>query len=267
MSRREEITLENAPALYESYQKRKPNPRTAHVLHWTFGHAYRPTVGYADGAAQRTATHLEGGRNLILAPNHVADDDQFVLASIAYREACLQAVMGNSVVMGKRGIFTWYLRPILDSFGTIPTIRSRDVSKSTEGELSDERLGKLKERAGNLVIETGISHIDDHRNLAMYAEKTRNKIEPKRIQTVYDGIGRVATGVQRPEELLILPIGVHYGEEESRFRPHVYVGNPLEIPETVEEVVAITKLALQDCVDQAVIMSGGEPAPPMPLAA
>jgi 1-acyl-sn-glycerol-3-phosphate acyltransferase len=267
MSRRPEITLENAPELYAYYKGRKPNPRTARALHTLFGNIYRPTVASAEGVAETTATHLGAGRNVILAQNHTADDDQFVLASTAYREKYLNGLMGNSVIMAKRGIFTWYLRPTLDSFGTIATIRTRDVSKSRDGEFSEDELKALKERAGDLVIETGISHIDNHRNLAMYPEKTRNKKEPKRIQTVYDGIGRVATGVQRPEELLILPIGVYYGEEESRFRPHVYIGNPLEIPGTVKEVVDMTKVALQSCVDQAVIMSGGQPEPPMALAA
>jgi 1-acyl-sn-glycerol-3-phosphate acyltransferase len=252
---RPEITLENAPAVYDYYCKREPNPATAGFLHALFSLVYRPSVEYAQGAADKTANHLGEGKNLILAPNHVSVHDQFILAAIAGREWPLMELMGNSVILAKKPLFNRLLRPILDSFGAIPTIRSKDVAKAGGRDMPQEERSKLRHRAGNLLVETCVDKLDSGYNVAIFPENTRNTEQPEKVQKIYEGIGRIACGAERPEDLLILPIGMHFAEGENSFKPNVFIGQPFEVADSKTEVVSMTALSLQECVTSAVQMS------------
>lgn len=245
--RRPKVTLENQEAVYDYYEKRKPVPANARFLHKLFGMLYRSHVSFADGAQEKIDSHFSQGGRFLLVANHKSASDQFVLASLAEREPVLHPLRANTVIPGKAPIFrVGIIRPFIDNFVALPTFRGKDVAKSP---LSSEKAQLLRAQATKRLIEICIAHADEGMNIAIFPHGTR-----KPGNGVRSGIGQIACGVENPDNLLILPVGIDYDNTRTGLAPNVFVGTPFGLPGTPDEVTTQVEASIQDSVYMASCM-------------
>ncbi len=238
--KRPEVVLENCEAVYDYYQDREPNENVAKFLHGVFGKIYRPDVTYDFGAPTVIEDHFADDKKVLMVANHITAADQFVLASIAKREECLNPLIAQTYIPGKAPIFRVPpIRPFLDNFVALPTFRKKDVANS---DLPIEVRTDLQQTATDRLLGICIDKANQDYNIAIFPQGTRDK-----AARVRSGIGKIATSIERPNNFLILPVGISYDGSRIDLRPAVHIGTPFSLAPSPDQVTEDVTRELLRC--------------------
>lgn len=254
---RPKIDLDNSAEIYDYYRDHRPNKLANQIGHIGMSLVFRPTVSYGSGAQSKIAQLLNSKTRIILAANHLRFNDQFIIASLAYRERTLRPMTGNTFIP----IYKPVLRYGLDAMDAVPTFRAKDILKP-DGSV-DEVKTLPRKLASKRLIATAIARINDGNNMAIFPEGTRNDesdTNPNIVQKLAPGIGLIACGLDPSVNYALLPVGIFYGHEGKQLKttkPFVHIGQPIPGPfNTPDDVLQTLHPAMQSCVDQAVESSG-----------
>lgn len=201
---------------------------------------YKPVVDFPESARQRVAHRNAFGNGLIVASNHRSYEDFGVMAAIIGREPELRKLTERHFALAKVKLFAsgWkgplenpVIRTVVEQVGGVPVFRKKDVEKSTAG----------RRNAVDALVKMSSELVTDSYNVLIFPHGTVYRGEG--IGNTETGIGRIAVRVaqlsQRPAE--ILPIGIHYPDEEHRRRSYVAIGEPFEAQDSVEETLRLTE--------------------------
>lgn len=242
---RPELVPENYEAIYEYFLNFEPNERIQNMGFWVMNATHGPEIHYLGDADSTVADHLEAGKSLILPPNHQSNADTPVLASLVCFEP-FQLLRNNTTIPAKAEMFDW---PLLGKFFphmlAHPTFRGKDFAKDEEGQA-------LRELVTAALIQFNIDYIDNGGNVALFPESTRNMEQPGIVQALRQGIARIALGVARPEDLLIVPIGIHYRNNRLKLKPVVVINEPFSpAGMTQDALLERTRNDIQEARDKA----------------
>ena len=252
--KRPEVNLENHAAVYEYYKTRNPHKPTAYFLHRLFGAIFHPQVSYAPGAEDAIGGHFGEDGRVILAIEHRSGADPLVIAAAAQQERVLRPLRGNVIIPGLAPLFKHRaLRPVIDNFVALPTLRGKDVRRASVPEAIATQIesGRLPESAGDEwrlaaqagatqgMIDVCITKADEGKNIAIFPQGTR---QGGRVRS---GLGRIACGIADRDRFRIVTIGIDYSDTFTNLRPNVVVGMPLGIPETPDMVTEMVERAFQ----------------------
>lgn len=239
------IELENYEAVYDYYEQQSPNQRNARFLHRLFGNIYRPDAQFEEGAEDKINDHFTQGNNVIVAANHLSTSDPLVLASIVHNEDALHPLNGSAYILGKAPIFKVKpIRPFIDNFVAVPTFRGKDVAKL---DMPEEEKKAWRLKATRRMLDLCVAKGNEGYNVAIFPQGTRGEEARAR-----PGIGHIAHGLDRPEDFLVLPIGIAYNEQKKLdLKPNVHIGMPFELGSDPIQFTDEVDARLRACADAA----------------
>lgn len=207
---------------------------------------FRSEIHFRDHAEQQIQHHLEHGGSVILSANHQSYADVPTLAAIVYVDA-FKLVRRNIIIPAKAELFRW---PVIGKFirhmQAHPTFRSRDFSRDEQGAL-------LRRQVTDDLIQLNIDYINQKGNVAIFPESTRKRGNQPDIQSIKTGIARIATGVDDPSRLLIVPLGFAYKSNfPIKHKPLMVVGEPVSPKDKQQdELLDEIQAAMQSVVTEA----------------
>jgi 1-acyl-sn-glycerol-3-phosphate acyltransferase len=253
--KRPEVKLENYQAVYDFY-KHYRSPRLAYQIgHRAMAAVYRPDVHYAPGAQDVIANHLQTGTRLILASNHVNNQDQYIVAAMAQREKVLRPMRGRTFIPAKESLFqNPLLRLGVDFMGAIPTFRQKDVSGTDSNDETANAKQALQRSAASRLLGVSVQRITSGDHIAIFPEGTRNTGDVTQVQPAKRGISVIVGGLEDIPVALV-PTGIFYGQGDDfdKRRPTVFVDIPLgrsflQSPSLLTDI----QTSLQSSLDQAI---------------
>lgn len=252
--KRPEIRIENHKAVYEFYQNHKPNPITHRLGILAFALAFRPEVHFADNAREAITDLKQRDTRFLIAPNHVGDYEQYVVAATIQRNKIMHFMRDNIFIHGKESLFkNGVLRRGIDTMGGVPTFRKKDL-RDASGNIPPEKV-MVYEGSRDGLIDTSTYRVNRGDHMMSFTEGERNLDDPLRVAPLKTGIGRIACAVDDGVNVAALPIGIFYGTGKNKrnFRPTVYIGQPLEGPfDSIEGVIVPLHDGMQQSVDAAI---------------
>lgn len=251
------VSLENAEQVNEFFSQVEPNWLLMRTIHFLSGRAIKATTDYEEGAKEEIDEDLSQGKQIFLAHNHQSFYDPFVLASILQREKIFRPMRTRTVIPGKAPLFNNpYYGWVIRNGGAIPVFRKADTSGDSDDPEQNEAIKKANESQVTIMQ----AHMNRGLHGAIYPRGTRGKNddqeETKRdvrnIGPIHKGIGRIACGLDNPDNVSIVAVGTVYGRDDKDIRhPKSFVTKPFSVADTVEEVVFATEENLQQAVDTA----------------
>ncbi len=264
--KRPDVTLDNFEAVYRFYEAHTQSMLFARAAHLVFARRYRLTVSCDPGAEAAIRDEVQSGSRLILSPNHLTADDQYVIVSLVQKVRTLRPLRGRCFIPAEPSLFTRpgfagrMLRRAVDGLGAIPTFRLEDLKR--QGIDVTDEIRSTYQQSMVRASETQASKLIRGCSMAGFWEGTRNRTDYGVVQPLKNGIGYTAMDAAKEVRVLLLPMGISYGGEPSDYRhprvpkrhsPHVHIGMPLPVEtESAVELVALLHPAIQACVDQAV---------------
>jgi len=243
-----EVTLRNFEEVYDYYTQYQQPKMGAYLGHKAMSLAFRPSVKYAKGAERKIQDIIDSNGRLVVALNHLSDNDQYVVSAMALREKVFRPIVGNTFIQSKEILFhhpNKAVRPLLrrgvDVMGAIPAFRKKDVSSENTD---------LRRQATDRMFETSITKINNGQHMAIFPEGARNKEQPGIVQELKPGIAVVLGGIATNLDVGIVPIGFTY--EGKKHNPSMWVEEPLPL-QCFEGESFMTDLrdSLQYSVDRA----------------
>lgn len=251
------VTLDN-PEVYPYYTEKGPNETFMRGFHAVMDNLFAPRAAYLPGSEEIIDRHLHQARNSILALGHVSWFDPCNLAALLRQEKPLQPIIGNVVIPGNAPYFN---KPVIGSIistgGAIPTFRVKDVFGGEEI-VGDSAIEDRRRAAGRKLVEITIGNYKRGRNVAYFAEGTRNRGDCSQIQEIKGGIVKLANHVNETNETMMICMSPYYGEGEfakRRWRDHrtptvgighIAIGAGMGI--NAEDI----RNQMQDCLDLAI---------------
>lgn len=209
------VTLENYENVYNYYQEHIQNPTAAWASHTLLAAAIRPHVGtvHPDIPAQLDSFH-DAGYQFVIAANHLSDIDPPVIASLTRHFAPFRLLEGNTFIPSKSSLFhNPLLRRIIDGLGATPQFRTSDVGR--DGQPLPDKVRELRNAARDRSFEMARHKLQvQGQNMAIFPEKTRNTVDPSRLQKLGFGLGEILCNLNPELKLVIVPVGVYYGSPE-----------------------------------------------------
>ena len=266
---RPRVSLDNADAVYEYYERHAQSRAYARLMHVLLSRVYRADITCDPGAEAAIDEGLRAGARLILSPNHTTADDQYVIVSLVQRLRALRPLRGTTFIPSEPSLFTRSgvtgkaLRRAVDGLGAIPTFRLEDLRRQGV-ELTEE----VSARHQDSIVrssETHVTKLIEGECMAGFWEGTRNRVDYRVVQPLKKGIAHTVLAAAEEVPVLLLPVGMYYGGEPEdyrrpvlpgRHRPLVHVGTPIPVPPaSADELTALLHPAMQRCVDEAVARS------------
>ncbi len=238
--KRPPASLENEAAvddLYHYYRQLPPNPALMkRVVHPLMAGALTLSGSrhMFEGDTRETLEgHFKNGGQVLLSFEHATILDPFAMAGVVHKERSLRPIEGNSVIAAKAEAFNWHpaVAWFLGHAGAKPTFRQKDYENLSLKPHPDEATVKQLIRwAGDALVETAIENINQGRNVALFPRSERRAKgdeAPITADSLRQGVGRVACGIDHPEKVLIVPGAVDYGR--GLLRSSVVFGQPMAI--------------------------------------
>lgn len=266
MQKRPEVSLPNYQAIYRYYEQHEQSQAFARFAHFVLARVFRLDLTSDPGAEQALADAIASGTRLILSPNHITGDDQYVIVATAEKMKALRPLRGRAFIPAEPSLFRRsgaagkLLRRSVDGLGAVPTFRREDLRRQgLEGTPGvEETYNDCTLRAS----EIQVSKLLQGHHMAGFWEGTRNRIDHRVVQPLKKGIAHTAIAASETVNMAVVPMGFYYGAEPDDYQrpdipgkhnPHVHVGMP--IPVRTRDAVELTELvhpAIQACVDVVV---------------
>lgn len=267
--KRPDVKLDNFEEVYDFYETHEQSKVFARIAHVLLARRYRVTVTCDEGVEEAIRTELRAGSRVIISPNHITADDQYVIVSLVQEVPALHPLRGNTFIPAEPSLFVRpgvagrMLRRAVDGLGALPTFRLEDLKRQGI-ELTDE-IRSVHQRSMLKSSDAQVSKLIRGSFMAGFWEGTRNRTDYRVVQPLKNGMGHTAIAASKEVRVLLLPMGIYYGGEPSDYRrprvpkphaPHVHLGMPIPVETgSAGELVALVHPAIQSCVDHAVAQS------------
>lgn len=263
---RPKVELSNYETVYEFYENHRQNMPFARAAHFMFARVFRCDVTADEGAAEAITEAIDSGTRLILSPNHITGDDQYVIVAFAEAFKALRPLRGRAFIPSEPSLFSRsgrkgrLLRWAVDEAGAVPTFRLEDL-KRRKIEITEEVTAAY--RAATLrASEIQVAKLDAGEMMAGFWEGTRNRTDYRIVQPLKKGMAHTAIAAAATAPVAVLPVGIYYGAEPEDYarpdvpgkrRPHIHIGTPLRVDTDNAEVLAKQVHGeIQRCVDVVV---------------
>jgi 1-acyl-sn-glycerol-3-phosphate acyltransferase len=240
-----ELVPDNYVDIYKFFEDFEPNRRVQNFGFAIMNAVCDMQVQYAPGSDSTIHDHLSNSGSVLLSANHQSAADIPVIANIV-NEDPFEGMRSTTIIPAKAEMFGWpVIGRLFPHMSAHPAFRSKDFKRDKEG----MALGR---NVTEEMIRLNVDHINNGGNCAIFPEATRNRNNPREILSLGAGLGRIATGIECPSKLLVVPLGIAYKPTRLRFHPVVVVGDPFS-PEdmTKSEVRRETSLRMQASVTNA----------------
>lgn len=263
---RPSVELPNHQAVYDFYERHRQNRLFARFAHFVLARVYRCDLTYDDGAPEAIAAAIDADTRLIVSPNHITADDQYVIVSFAERFRALRPLRGRTFIPAEPSLFSRsgrrgkLLRWAVDELGAVPTFRREDLRRK-KIELTDQ-VTDLYRSATLRASEIQVAKLRGGQMMAGFWEGTRNRTDHRIVQPLKKGIAHTAIAASAAAAVAVLPVGIYYGAEPDDYarpdcpgkrRPLVHVGMPLTVD--TGDATTLTERVhteIQRCVDVVV---------------
>ncbi|RJO76840.1 1-acyl-sn-glycerol-3-phosphate acyltransferase [Nocardia panacis] len=247
---RPEVLLENVDAVYDFYRSHQQNRLQAWGAYALLARRYFPRISYAAGAREALREVIAQRRPLLIAINHLSENDPYTVAAAAWRSE-LRRVIGRVRVLAKDELFAEPVRRRrIDMMGGIPVFRGKDHGI------------RAVNAAGQRMMDICAERIADGDGLAVFPEGTCNDVDPAVVQAVGSGIGHIAFRARRlGAEPVLVSMGLSYGprtdpgveptKEQAR-SASFHFGVPItELPARPADIARLVRTDLQVALDGA----------------
>jgi hypothetical protein len=260
------VTLDQFEAVYDYYERHEQSRAFARFAHLVLSKVYRTDTTSDEGADDAIAELLRGGTRLVLSPNHITADDQYVIVSMVQDFPALHPLRARTFIPSEPSLFTrqgWKgaaLRRAVDGLGAIPTFRLEDLRRkglAVDGDVED-RYRRAIVRAS----EAQVAKLVAGHSMAGFWEGTRNRHDYRVVQPLRKGIAHTAIAAAEHVPVALVPMGFSYGGEPAdyqrpvlpdRHTPFVHVGAPIPVATVdADELVGQLHPAMPRCVDRVV---------------
>ncbi len=260
---RPKVHLTNYEAVYRFYETHEQNQAFARFAHKVFARVFRLDVTLDDGAEEAITEALATGTRLILSPNHITADDQYVIVAVAEKVKALRPLRGSTFIPAEPSLFSRpgiggkLLRRAVDELGALPTFRLEDLRRQ-KIEITDE-IDEMYRSSTVQASEIQVAKLIEGHMMAGFWEGTRNRTDYRVVQPLKKGMAHTAIAAAETVKVAILPMGFYYGCEPEDYRhpevpgkraPHVHVGTPMPV-ETTDAALLTEQVhpEIQRCVD------------------
>lgn len=239
--RRPEIRLDNYEEVYRYYRDHR-QPAIAELGYRAMSTFMNPTVTYEEGAEDEIHDHILSGGQVVIAPNHLLNTDQYNIAALAASERVLHPLKRHTFVLARPDILSKNMaqRIGVDAMGAIPAWREKDDKDKTE------EARQLRSAATAMLLETCVYRIVEHGDhAALFKEGTRNNGDVSRLLPFRNGGGNIVYEARRQgANVRTLPVAQRYrvvdGKAKKR-RADIRIGRLVDMPpQTRDEVPAYT---------------------------
>ncbi len=240
-----ELIPENHQLIYEYFGNFEPSQRIQKIGFAVMHCLYGSEVHYEGSASTIISEHLSNNGRAILSPNHQSNADTPTVAGLVY-EKPFELLRNTTIIPAKAEMFDW---PLIGKFFphmlAHPAFRGKNFSHDEAGK-------ELRSEVTDNLIQFNIDYINNGGNVAIFSEATRNKNNPQEVQELRQGIARIALGVKRPADLLIITPGIAYKHPRLKLSPLVVVPEPF-CPDGMsqQEVLKVTRDRMQKATTQA----------------
>lgn len=258
--------MTNYESVYRYYAAHRQNMAFARFAHLVFAKVFRLDLSTGPGVEDAIRTAMADGTRIIISPNHITGDDQYVIVSLAQHLKVLHPLRGKAFIPSEPSLFVRsgiagkLLRRSVDGLGAVPTFRLEDLRRKGI-ELTPE-IEELHRRCVIEASETQVTKLENGEHMAGFWEGTRNRTDYRVVQPLKKGMAHTAIAASKKVKVAILPVGFYYGSEPADYKrpdvpgkhhPHVHVGMPIPIDTAdANEIVDLVHPAIQSCVDVVV---------------
>ena len=265
--RRPPVLLDSPDSIQEAYayhRNRHQSPLGAAIVYPIVEAVFRGRTAYEEGARADIADHLANGGQGEIAFEHLSITDPFAVGAQAKRDPALQPMVAKTVVPAKAPLYR--IRPIawfLEHMDAKPALRDKDKHDPKFKPHSDpEEVKRLMAQAGDAVVDICIDHVNNGGHVLLFPRGERKAkdddslIEPDHLRL---GDGRIAVGVDHPDQLLIMPGAINY--DRGWRHPSIFFARPLRVPPDVtpKSILAVVAGSMQQSAEQAAELSRWEP--------
>lgn len=277
--RRPTVELTNYESVYRYYEPHEQSQTFARFAHLLFAKVFRIDLSVAPGADDAVRDLVASGTRLVVSPNHITADDQYVIVSLAQHMAALRPLRGRTFIPAEPSLFIRpglsgrLLRRSVDGLGALPTFRLEDLRR--RGIERTAEIEDLHRRCTLQASEVQVAKLVAGQHMAGFWEGTRNRTDYRRVQPLKKGMAHTAIAAAESVDMAVLPVGFSYGGEPDDYarpelpgkrRPIVHVGMPIPVTtRDAAELVGQVHPAIQRCVD--VVVSKTEQPPETAIAA
>jgi hypothetical protein len=231
-NRKEYYDVHNYEQVFADVRESWQDPGRAELYHEVLSKVLSPHVIFAEGVEDRIGSEVRNGAQMAIALTHGTMFDPPHIAAMATQNDVFQPIIGKTMIGAKVGLFsTSVIGAVVPDLGAIPVWRKKDVHHKGESEEEAAELEAVRSKAGDEFIETEIYGMEtDGLSMAKHVEGTRNRGDKTKIQKVYDGFGRVVSGVDPSKDILQTTIAFYYGRwlnlSKTWLQPTMYVDIP-----------------------------------------
>lgn len=269
---RPEVALANYEAMYRFYEAHRQNMGFARFAHQMMARVFRMDLSYDAEAPEAIESAFESDTRLIVSPNHITGDDQYVIVAFAQKMKQLRPLRGITFIPAEPSLFIRkgrkgrMLRWAVDELGAVPTFRLEDL-KRKQIEVTDE-IAAIHRAATLMASQIQVAKLRAGEHMAGFWEGTRNRVDYRIVQPLKKGMAHTAVAAAESVNVAVLPVGVYYGAEPKDYkrpdvpgkrRPHVHIGTPIPVETT--DIAALTAGVhgeIQRCVDIVVARARGK---------
>lgn len=242
-----EVELDNSEAVYDFYLQHRQNRLKAKASYAILARRYRPRVSYAEGAHEQIREIVRSGRRLIIAINHLSENDPYTVAAMAWRTP-LRPIIGRVRVLAKDELFVEpELRAKVEMMGAIPVFRGKDHGI------------RAVNAAAQRMMDVSAQRLHRGDDLAIFPEGTCNETDPAAVQAVGSGVGHIAfKAMKLGVEPVALCVGLSYGPRLTPDKYGVrsasfYLDTPVtKLPSKPAEITTVFRVGMQKALDGAI---------------
>lgn len=260
-------SLERHGEAFDFYEGHDGSPAIGRFAHWVLGKVYDVNNTHLGNSESQLADHKAAGGQFIIVPGHTSEHDPPAAAASIGASEGLRGAVGNLDVMAKEpvsrimeddylSLVNLGIRLVLDNYVALDKYRIGDyephlatIEDEVQREVERARLTDLIKIADARLVAETIRRLDVGRDEGVFAEATRRR-EFGKVLPLKSGVYRIATGSQRTDNLLVVPMAIDFARDpKSKRRPDAVIGEGLPVKGTQEEFLTTLREAMQVCVD------------------